>query len=76
MLAAAGESIDFFAGDIDPYAPGLYMVDRERRLILPRGDDPRFAQSLLELCREHEIDVLVPTVDSELIPLASIRWAF
>lgn len=76
MLAAASESIDFYAGDIDPYAPGLYMVDRERRLILPRGDDPKFAQSILELCREHELDVVVPTVDSELIPLASIRWAF
>lgn len=73
MLALEGEPLDFYPGDIDPYAPGLYLVEPERRLILPRGDDPEFAGSLLELCREHRIDVLVPTVDFELLPLAAIR---
>lgn len=76
MVAAQSESIEFYAGDIDPYAPGLYMVEPEGRLVLPPGDEHGFALSVLEVCRERRIDVLVPTVDSELIPLASIRGAF
>jgi len=76
MAAAGAERIEFYAGDIDPYAPGLYLVAPERRLILQPGDSSEFARSLLECCRELEIDVLVPTVDSELIPLASSRSAF
>ena len=33
------------AADIDPFAAGLYLVAPERRAILPRGDDPRFADA-------------------------------
>jgi carbamoyl-phosphate synthase large subunit len=76
MRAADGVSIEFYAADIDPYAPGLYLVEPERRLLLPRGESPEFARAVLERCRERQIDVLVPTVDSELIPLASIRSEF
>lgn len=73
MLAARSESVDFYAADIDPYAPGLYLVERSRRLILPRGDDPRFPAAVLDLCRAHALDVVVPTVDCELLAVASIR---
>ena len=58
------------AGDIDPFAAGLYLVAPERRAILPRGDDPRFADVLLARCRARGVDVVVPTVDTELLPLA------
>jgi carbamoyl-phosphate synthase large subunit len=65
--------VELLAGDIDPYAAGLYLVGPERRVILPRGDDPSFAETLLAVCEREAIDVLVPTVDSELIPLAACR---
>ncbi|MGW5866726.1 ATP-grasp domain-containing protein [Streptomyces sp. NPDC055239] len=61
---------ELFAGDVDANGVGLYLVDREHRRLLPRGDDPVFADALLKLCRELAIDVLVPTVDTELTPLA------
>ncbi len=64
------------AADIDPYATGLYLVDPADRLIIPRGDDPRYVDALLGLCRDHDVDVLVPTVDSELVPLALRRDEF
>ena len=38
-----GEAYELFSGDIDPYATGLYLVDETHRMLLPRGDDPAFA---------------------------------
>lgn len=56
--------------DMDPRAPGLYLVPPDRRLVLPRGDDPGFADAAFEACRTRGIDALVSTVDAELVPLA------
>ena len=44
--------------------------------MLPRGDSPRFVEAVMEVCRRHAIDVLVPTVDSELLPVAQARAEF
>ena len=64
------------AGDIDPYAAGLYLVPAEHRALLPRGDDPHLTDELLALCERRAVDVLVPTVDTELLPLARERDRF
>ncbi len=76
MRAMDGEPVDMLAGDLDPYAAGLYLVDASRRFLLPRGDDPAFAATLLELCERERVDVAIPTVDTELLPLALRRDAF
>jgi carbamoyl-phosphate synthase large subunit len=76
MRAIESPSITTFAGDVDPYAAGLYLVPAAQRAILPRGDDPGFTDHLLGLCRREQIDVVVPTVDSELLPLARERDRF
>lgn len=73
LLAMAGTPVTMLAGDIDPYGAGLYLVPPARRVILPRGDDPRFADAVLEICRRERVDLVVPTVDSELMPLAAAR---
>ena len=39
---------DLVSADIDPVAVGLYLVPADRRVLLPRGDDPRFVATLLE----------------------------
>ncbi|MFN8520641.1 MAG: ATP-grasp domain-containing protein [Chloroflexota bacterium] len=64
------------AADIDRHAAGLYLVPADRRVLLPRGDDPGFAETLLAWCRARGIDVLFPTVDQELVPIATAREAF
>ena len=64
-------SIQLISADIDPWASGLYMVPAEDRVLLKRGDDPEFVRHLLEVCVEMEIDIVVPTVDTELEPIAS-----
>jgi carbamoyl-phosphate synthase large subunit len=76
LRAMAGAPVAMLGGDIDPYAAGLYLLEPDRRHILPRGDDPRIASMLLDLCRAEEVDVLVPTVDTELLPLAQAREEF
>ncbi len=76
MQSIASDTLTVLAGDIDPYAAGLYLVPPGQRFILPRGDDPAFADRLFELCERESVDVVVPTVDSELLPLARERDRF
>jgi carbamoyl-phosphate synthase large subunit len=76
LKALAERPVALLAGDIDPYAAGLYLVGAGERAILPRGDREGFAEQLLELCEREAIDVVVPTVDCELIPLAAQRARF
>jgi carbamoyl-phosphate synthase large subunit len=63
-------------GDIDDCASGLYLVPTERRLLLPRGDSPDFVPVLLEECKRRKIELLIPTVDAELVPLAKAKASF
>jgi carbamoyl-phosphate synthase large subunit len=62
--------------DMDPLATGLYLVAAERRLVIPRGDDPGLTPALHQACKARRIELLLPTVDSELAPLAAARDEF
>jgi carbamoyl-phosphate synthase large subunit len=73
MKAIADQPWEVFSADIDPYAAGLYLVDEHHRALVPRGDSETFVPEVIELCNRLRIDVLVPTVDSELLPLAMAR---
>ena len=75
MKSLSGHA-EVFAADIDPHAAGLYLVAAEHRTLLPRGDDPAFVPELEAVCRRERIDAVVPTVDSELIPVAEHRDEF
>lgn len=76
LLGLAERDLELAAADIDPNAAGLYLVAEDDRAILPRGEDPRFVEQLLELCRRQGVAVLVPTVDSELLPIAQRKDEF
>lgn len=65
-----------FMADMDPCASGLYLVPTTQRVILPRGDDPLFANHVLELCERLNIELVISTVDAELVPLARRRREF
>jgi len=71
-----GAEHELHMADIDPLATGLYLVPADRRLIIPRGDDPRLVAALHEACRARRIEALLPTVDAELAPLAAVRERF
>lgn len=69
-------AVEWVAADLDPHAVGLYLVPAGRRLLVPRGDDPGLVDALLRACAEHEVDVLWPTVDTELLPVAAAADRF
>lgn len=69
-------SHEIHMADMDPCATGLYLVPAPQRLIVPRGDAPAFAEFMVEACRLREIDLFIPTVDAEFLPLSEARSAF
>jgi carbamoyl-phosphate synthase large subunit len=70
----ADTSVELIAADMDPWAAGLYLV--AERTLVPAGAAPEFASVLLARCRALEVDVVLPTVDAELLPLAAARDTF
>ena len=45
LRGIAEDPLDVYSADIDPFAAGLYLVGPDRRVMLPRGDSPRFGAS-------------------------------
>jgi carbamoyl-phosphate synthase large subunit len=68
--------VGLLAADMDCWAAGLYLVPPAARAVIPSGKSPEFAELLLARCLELGADVVIPTVDSELRPLAAARQAF
>lgn len=71
-----GADHELHMADMDPLAAGLYLVPEERRLIIPRGDDPQLVDVLHDACKARGIGMLLPTVDAELLPVAMARDRF
>jgi carbamoyl-phosphate synthase large subunit len=68
--------VQLLAADMDPWAAGLYLVQPEARTVIPPGLQRDFAEIVRQRCVALEVDVLIPTVDCELRPLAAAREAF
>lgn len=67
--AAAERGGKVFVSDISNYAPALYEADG--RAHLPSWDDPGYADTLMSVCRDSDIGLIVPTSDQELPQLES-----
>ncbi|TWE11976.1 ATP-grasp domain-containing protein [Rudaeicoccus suwonensis] len=76
VLRSLTGSATLVAADIDPVAVGLYLVPRERRALLPRGDDDEFIDALLAVAIQQCADLVIPTVDSELRKVSAARDRF
>ena len=70
---AARSDTEVYPADMDGWASGLYLQPAERRRIVPPGADPGFVDAVIAMCGADHIDVLVSTVDAELVPLALRR---
>ncbi len=68
-LAAAGLAGEVYVVDASPDAPAMIEA-RERALSVPPLDDPRYFDSVLRLCEEKAVRLLVPLNDFELPGLA------
>ncbi|MFM1651920.1 ATP-grasp domain-containing protein [Brevibacillus sp. B_LB10_24] len=62
------------AVDCDEAAPALYVADRFE--IVPRIDSPGYIDALLEICKRHEITVVLSLIDPELVVLSRNKEAF
>ncbi|HEV7322487.1 MAG TPA: ATP-grasp domain-containing protein [Ensifer sp.] len=70
--AARALEIDLkvFACDLDPDLSAACAV-ADRAFTAPPYDHPEFASRLAGFAREHDIRLIVPTIDPELLPLAA-----
>jgi carbamoyl-phosphate synthase large subunit len=62
------------AGDVDSLAPTLYLADHAIRL--PLTSDPGYVNALCDVIERYSIDLIVPTIDTELEVLARHRARF
>lgn len=56
------------AGDCTETAPALYFADRTYKL--PRINEPNYISSIIEVCNEENITIIIPTIDTDLLLLA------
>ena len=57
------------AVDISKYAPALYFADNF--YLVPRVTDIKYIDTIIDIAIKENIDLIVPTIDTELIVLAS-----
>lgn len=64
------EEEDFlFCADLDPTAPALYFADKP--LLLEPAGSEKYIRNLIKICKEYEIDLVIPFIDPELEILAA-----
>jgi carbamoyl-phosphate synthase large subunit len=82
LFTCAGQRVDIvtafrdagataIAADVNPLAPALYHADQ--RVFVPRVDDPDYVPALAALCREHDVQLVVPLTDLDHRILAARR---
>lgn len=54
MKSVEADDILLFVADMDQLASGLYMVPKERRVLLPAGASEDFVDALLQSCIPYE----------------------
>lgn len=59
------------AVDMSAHSAGLFLVPPERRFVVPGGTRMGFIPAIIDICRNENVDLIIPTVDAELIPLAT-----
>ncbi|MCX5578545.1 ATP-grasp domain-containing protein [Kaistia terrae] len=68
--ATAGISLDVLACDMDPGMSAACSAADGAFAVPPYGD-PAFVDAMIEIVRNHKVDLVVPTIDPELTPLAA-----
>ena len=75
MFRAAAEKLNkdliLYGADMDPSAPALLFCDETFQT--PSIQSEEYLPSVKEYCRAHHIDLLIPTIDTDLLLLAE-NW--
>ena len=68
------KDLKIYGADIAGTAPALAYCDHVRRVVAMK--DPGYIDDLLRVCSEDKIDLLIPTIDTDLLVLAQNRERF
>jgi carbamoyl-phosphate synthase large subunit len=70
-----GRSLEIIACDLVPELSAACSF-ADTAFAAPRCDDPGYAEAVLEIARRHGAQLVVPTIDPELLPLAQATQDF
>lgn len=65
--------LEVFAADMDGWASGIYLVPPTHRRLVPPGRADEFVSAIATLVADDRLDLVISTVDVELIALAGRR---
>jgi carbamoyl-phosphate synthase large subunit len=82
LLTCSGQRVDVVtafkragavtvAADLNPLAPALHHADHQ--LVPPPVGDPEYVARLVEAVRDHDVDLIVPLTDLDMMVLAKSR---
>ncbi|WP_353619142.1 ATP-grasp domain-containing protein [Stappia sp. BW2] len=70
-----GIQLEILACDLVPDLSAACAV-ADRAFAVPRCNDPGYAKAILDIVRDNQVNLVVPTIDPELMPLASVADDF
>lgn len=70
----SGIELELFGADTSMTAPALYFCDH--RVQVPRIKDADYIPFLVDYCDAHQIDALIPTIDTDLLVLSESKNLF
>jgi len=73
-ILAAGLRGSVVAIDASTHAPAFQLADSA--VLVPRVDDPAFLPTVLGICEDHDVKLLIPTIDTELDLYTQAREEF
>ncbi|MGF1510453.1 MAG: ATP-grasp domain-containing protein [Myxococcota bacterium] len=66
LRTIADGTVDLFAADRTKEGPGMELLGKRARHVLPPTNDPSYLKSLLSFCSKKQISVIVPATDDHL----------
>lgn len=63
-MLRSGTTGKIITTDLKGSAPASFLADAAE--LVPRVDDPHYIDRLLDICDRHQIDLLIPLIDTEL----------
>lgn len=69
-----GISLEVHGADANWLSPAMHLVDKGH--ILPPISDSRYVEALLDVVESSAIDLLIPLIDPELLPIAAAAERF
>ena len=60
--------------DVNPLSSGLYISDK--KYVVPKGDDPNFLQSMINICKIEKPNLLLPNEEYETLTLSKNKNLF